>query len=69
MPHVSVVVQKHGVNSEDVVLTLTSHSFHELSGEYTDGIDPAECRKGQLHTNGWFAIINFGSCLWSKHLS
>ena len=43
-PHVSVVVQKHGINSEDVVLTLTSHLFHEVSGEYADGMDPAECK-------------------------
>ena len=41
----SVVVQKHGVNSEDVVLTLTSHLFHEVSEDYADGMDPAECKQ------------------------
>ena len=41
--YVDIVVQKHGVNTDSVILTLTSKLIHELHEENGDGMDPAEC--------------------------
>lgn len=40
----NITVQKHGNNTEDVVLTLMPLLFSELPGQETDGVDPAECK-------------------------
>ena len=40
----AIVVQKREENTADVVLTLTPLLFSELSGQDTDGLDPAECK-------------------------
>ena len=42
--YVDIVVQKHGVNTDSVILTLTSKLIHELPQENGDGMDPAECK-------------------------